>query len=317
MTAAEALQALAEFIADDPDLEAATVAKPLERDGPPEARALNLAGDAEDFFRELLDAAVADRIEDWTLKKLEVIYKPDPDELEWDRTADIEAIQAAVDRYSNVSPLPPFSPGDEAYKSRLQYWVCVLTGSDGRKAYFFRSFSASAELQRKRLGALVSKNGTFQLVKDRIFLFDEAVDAFVFEGYLFVISKTRYRRIFDQLEQVRRRARAAARALHDKVPIKNFDEFADACGTQAAMADKIVAVQQRDYFDQLSYQMLAPVMKEFSLEIPVETISGKKHLIFRPEPAHRFRILKLIDDDYLKSSMTNHRYEVNSKTEPP
>jgi hypothetical protein len=51
------------------------------------------------------------------------------------------------------------------------------------------------------------------------------------------------------------------------------------------------------------------------LAIPVETREGSPHLIFKSEPAHRWRILRLVDDDFLKSSMTAHRYEVNSKIE--
>jgi hypothetical protein len=42
-----------------------------------------------------------------------------------------------------------------------------------------------------------------------------------------------------------------------------------------------------------------------------------EQLQFRSEPEHRWRILKLVDDDYLRSTMTDARYEVNSKTAPP
>jgi hypothetical protein len=80
------------------------------------------------------------------------------------------------------------------------------------------------------------------------------------------------------------------------------------------MADKLIAVQNRDYFEQLTYEMLEPVIAEFKLDIPVETRNGSPHLVFKSEPAQRWRILRLVDDDFLKSSMTDHRYEVNSKT---
>lgn len=63
--------------------------------------------------------------------------------------------------------------------------------------------------------------------------------------------------------------------------------------------------------------MLAAVIAEFSLDIPTEEVNGHTQLVFRSEPEQRFRIRKLVDDDYLRSSMTDHRYEVNSKTEPP
>lgn len=45
--------------------------------------------------------------------------------------------------------------------------------------------------------------------------------------------------------------------------------------------------------------------------------TGSLHRAWAAELERRWRILRLVDDDYLKSSMTDHKYEVNSKIEPP
>ncbi len=317
MTPRETLEELASFVDSRPDLGVATVARPASADRQQEGRALSLASDAESFFRDVIESAVIARLEQSELLPLDPVYKPDPDVIEWVEVAEVQAVRLACDRYANLSPLNPFSPGDDAYKRRLLFWVGVLTSSQDGRAYFFRSFSASAELKRKRGAALVSKDGAFTKIGEHVFLFDDSVDCFVFGEYLFVLRKNDYRRIFDQLEEVRRQALKAAAQLHARVPIANFDAFAQACSAQAAMADKLLAVQTRDYFDRLSYQMLKPVIEEFSLGIVVEVRDGSPHLVFNREPGHRWRILRLVDDDYLRSSMTDHKYEVNSKTESP
>jgi Domain of unknown function (DUF4868) len=317
VTPRETLDELPAFFAATPELEAATVARPVRRDEPPQARTLNLASDAESFFRDVIVSAVIDQLPRWSLKELDPVYKPETDEVEWVEADSVAPIRLALDRYSNLGPLQPFQPADRAYIRRLQFWVCILTGAEGRRAYFFRAFSAASELRRKRGAALVSRDGAFTKVEEQVFLFDDSVDCLVFGDYLFVLRKSDYRRIFDQLEAVRQRARVAAAALHAKVPIANFDEFAEACSTQAAMADKLIAVQSRDYFDRLSYEMLRPVIEEFQLKIAVETRGGTPHLVFQTQPEQRWRILRLVDDDFLKSSMTDHRYEVNSKAASP
>lgn len=317
MTAQETLDELRSFLAAAPPLEAATVARSTDRNAPHEARVLNLANDAESFFRETIQTAVADHLSHWSLKQLDPVYKPESREVEWSEVADVQAIELARDRYTNLGPLSPFHTADDGYVQRLLFWVCVLTGTDDRRAFFFRAFSSKAELKRRAGAALVNKDGAFTKVDERIFLFDDRVDCVVFGDYLFVLRKNDYRRVFDQLEAVRQEARAAARDLHAKVPIANFDEFTDACASQAGMADKLVSIRKRDYFDDLCYEMLEPVMEEFSLRIGIEQRNGSPHLVFRSEPAHRWRILRLMDDDYLKSSMTNHKYEVNSKSAPP
>lgn len=119
------------------------------------------------------------------------------------------------------------------------------------------------------------------------------------------------------MHKVFERAMGAAADLHGKLPISNFQDFQDACTSDSRLADKVLAVRQRDYFDELSYPMVKPVIDEFNLDIPTTEANGSVELEFRTAPEHRFRILRLVDDDYLRSAMTKHRYEVNSKGEPP
>lgn len=309
----EALDELAAFVASGPRLEVATVAEAANGSAP-DSRVLNLANDAEAFFREVVERVVEHSDQRWALKALDPIYKAESDVVEWSSAANVPAIQLALSRHANLGPLQPFDPSDDGYKRRLRYWTCILT-NDGTKAYFFRAFSRTAELKRKTGAALVLRNGTFTKVEDHVFLFDEAIDCMVFNGVLFVVRKREYRRLFDQLDAVRLQARQAAAALHSRVPIANFDAFADACASQAGMADKLLAVQRRPYFRRLTYTMLKPVIDEFTLDIDVNEINGRPHLVFRTEPDRRWGILRLVDDDYLKSAMTDEMYEANSKTE--
>lgn len=60
MTAKSNLSDLGAFLAEQLELEAATIARSPTHGGAPEGRALSLADDAEDFFRDI----VRDRVED-------------------------------------------------------------------------------------------------------------------------------------------------------------------------------------------------------------------------------------------------------------
>jgi len=313
------LEALASFLEAGPDLQAATVAKPARKDNSPETRSLNLAEDAERFFHGVIERAVGSNLGPlaWMVRDYDPLYKPDREEVEALEVAAVPALALATSRLDDLAPLAAFDGADDSYTRRLQYWGVVLTAPDGTNAYFFHGFVGAAELHRKRGAALRLKAGTFHHVEERIFLFADGVDCFVFGDYVFVLQKGRFRSLFDQLEIVYAHATQAASDLHAKLPIANFDQFQQACGSDARLADKVVAIRGRDYFDQLSYDFVKPVIDEFHLEIPIITdTNGAVQLEFRNHPAHRFRILKLLDDDFLRSSMTDHRYEVNSKTEP-
>lgn len=320
MNPSETLEALASFISGDHPLQAATVARAAGDGRASDTRSLNLAADAEEFFRGTIGTSVGAKLDplEWVLRDYDPLYKPDPGEVEVIELAEVPALELAASRLDELAPLAAFDGADDAYIRRLSYWGTVVTAPDETTAHFFRGFHGAAELKRKRGAALTFKGGTFHNVEERIFLFAEGVDCFVFGEYAFVIQKNRFRKLFDQMDEVYVRATEAATDLNARLPIANFDAFVAACSTDAALADKVIAVRGRDYFDQLSYEFVAPVIAEFNLQIPT-TIGpgGEVQLEFRPQPGHRHRILKLLDDDFLRSSMTDHRYEVNSKTDPP
>jgi hypothetical protein len=73
------------------------------------------------------------------------------------------------------------------------------------------------------------------------------------------------------------------------------------------------AIRGRDYLPSLTIDMLEPVIKEFTIDLEVIEEDGETRLVFRTDAAHRWLILKLLDDDFLRSAMTDHLYEANSK----
>jgi hypothetical protein len=51
------------------------------------------------------------------------------------------------------------------------------------------------------------------------------------------------------------------------------------------------------------------------IDVEIDKTGETPALVFSPRPQHRWALLKLLDDDYLRSDLTNINYEANSKTE--
>jgi Domain of unknown function (DUF4868) len=316
MKPTEALEGLTNLLNGEPALQVALVARGAKRGDAPDVRRLVLARQAQAHFRGVIGSAVGAKLaspQSWQLKAYDPIYKPDPDDLEWISIDSVAAVAQSMSRLDDLAARAGFDGGDDSYVRRLLYWGAAV-GSPSDRAYFFRHMTASAELKRKRGRALVLRNGTFDLVEEAIFVFDEDIDCFVYGGHVFVIRKRDYRSIFDQMQEVFKRAKAAVVDLHARIPILNYAEFEKACTTDSRLADKLLGVRSRSYFDALSYDMVKPVIDKFELGIPTSLgAGGRVEFEFESDPAGRFRILKLIDDDFLRSSMTDLLYEVNSK----
>lgn len=309
----ETLAELAALVSSEVTVEVVVaVASPETDSDVPKFLTLNLADDVEGFFRKSVVKSVVKPSSRWNLRPLDLLYKPEKDDVEHQELDEASAVQLALEPLDNLAPLEAFSPSNAEILKRLRYSVVILTSQTGERAYFFRVFTATNELEQKPGAALVFRNGMYSKVEEKIFLFSEQIDCFVFQDTVFIINKRNFRSIFDLLERIQQEASNAADSLRRIVPIDNFEEFKEACCSQTTMADKLIEVSKRDYFTSLSVDKLTPIIDEFSLN--VELGADGASLVFDPRPAGRWHILRLLDDDYLRSSLTEHRYEANSKT---
>lgn len=67
------------------------------------------------------------------------------------------------------------------------------------------------------------------------------------------------------------------------------------------------------YFARITMNDLRRTIREHQLEIEIVKQNGADHLTFDPDPSRRWILLKLLDDDYLNSDMTDNKYDANSK----
>ena len=74
------------------------------------------------------------------------------------------------------------------------------------------------------------------------------------------------------------------------------------------MMRKLQRIVESGYLEQISITKIEHLVKEFKLSSSVIS-DGKLYF----DPANRWQILKMLDDDFLRSGMTERRYEVNSK----
>ena len=79
------------------------------------------------------------------------------------------------------------------------------------------------------------------------------------------------------------------------------------------MLGKLQSIASRPYLARVTMDDIQRAIREYNLDIEVRGAGEARALVFAPEPAKRWLILKLLDDDYLGSVMTNAKYEVNSK----
>ena len=89
-----------------------------------------------------------------------------------------------------------------------------------------------------------------------------------------------------------------------------------------AMLGKMASIQRKlDDYPQYRAALTMPnlvafVRKHPECEVEIQGDGDAAQLVFRNDAQHRFKILKLLDDDYLRSQLTELNYEANSKSAP-
>lgn len=243
----------------------------------------------------------------------EPTYKPEiSTEYEVAAATDFPAVVAAVADLTPTSALAPFPVGDTQFRRRLAYSTVILT-REAQRIYLFRRFTRTSELQSKKGTFLFFRHDQFVAPEEVAFHFDGGVDAVVVDNVLLITNKTSFRTVFEAMTAVFEKAGQAADAVHAKLPIKNFDAFKAAVQSQPALADKVIAVTKQPYFAQLTIDDVEATNAQFGFGVPIVEEDGTKLLEFRTGPAERWRLLRLLDDDALTSTMTSRRYVANSK----
>ena len=104
--------------------------------------------------------------------------------------------------------------------------------------------------------------------------------------------------------------------------IDGIEELKQAIARDLNMLAKMASVQRMmntypKYQESMTMEKLVPfIRKHPEWGIELSSAGPDAHLIFTNDPQHRFKILKLLDDDHLKSELTEFEYEANSKSSP-
>jgi hypothetical protein len=150
-------------------------------------------------------------------------------------------------------------------------------------------------------------------VRDPTFLFDLHLDCAVYRDVLYIFNKNNFQRIFRYYERMRDAGREALRTISDRVRIDNFAAFASLCEGRLNMLAKLKNIAAKEYLQRVTMQDIKRVIVEFNLPAKMEGAEGEERLVFEPDAEDKWLILRILDDDYLGSIMTELKYEANSK----
>lgn len=239
----------------------------------------------------------------------------------WISAAAVPLLKPIVDESTDLAVMPLFDPS----KSKLTdlKLAAIRVGTTDDAAVFVQSLRGNQIVaQSRRVGVIVRKGVIDLPRRGQMLLFSREVAAVIVGDVALFQDRPGFQRLFGYLDDLRRQADATFRSVTSDLRIMGFEQMAATVASIPAMLGKMASIQHKvERFPQYRQALTMPRLVEFVQQHPeceVEIVGHGENaqLAFRNDPQHRFKILKLLDDDYLRSELTKLGYEANSKGAP-
>lgn len=265
-------------------------------------------------FQTIVRQGIANDAGEFHLRQYDLEYKLDDHELFYINLDDIPETKAQLDRIENVNQAEKFRR-DAEFAERLAFYSIGIEDGQGRQATFYRKHSPKNVLANGFLARLIDRD-YFEELETEVYLFDRQIDFFTFGNHLFINRAYDFRLVFKRFEQLQQQVEENVQDITNQVPIENSDDFLEACKKQPQMVSKVAHVASRPYLTEITFDDLRRTIDAFNLEVKItQDDQGNDQLVFESDFENRWTILKMLDDDYLGSVLTDRQYEVNSKVE--
>jgi len=199
----------------------------------------------------------------------------------------------------------------------IRFYVIVAQPDESEPVYFYHIYTPRRILKRTGLHAILGSKGEYDRMDERYISFEESIDCISHNGFMFVIHKDNFQKMFQFLEEVRATAQETLDTINYGLPIQNFDELVQACNGNMTMLRKLKKIAAKPYIKDLKMSDVKKIIEINHLPVEIIEVDGQAKILFNPQAKARekYALLRIFNDDYLKSLMTDRNYEASAKRE--
>lgn len=280
-------------------------------------RRINPTQDVANKFRNIA-SAWAQSVRGRTLVGYSAGRTPSPHELVYLPIQGNDSINTVIALMDEPIDVELYAGADRTFDRKLRFYVVAARLPNPGWVYFLKAKGETLRLKRTKKVPLVPVGNAYDELEADPLMFDENFDAVVAGGYALILNQPTFERALAFVEQARSVAASTLSQLLTTVGVTNADDFLGAAGSDLNMVSKLRSITEKmetspAYAAAMTTERLIEFAEARGIEIDTEEVDGVRQFVFLRDPAHRYRILKLLDDDYLHSSLTDIDYEVNSK----
>lgn len=234
----------------------------------------------------------------------------------------VPLLQTIAARSDDLANLPPFDP--DSSKLRDVRLIALRVEANNRSAVFVQSFSSGQVVARSRSRTgLMMRRGILDVPNGgELVLLRQDVAAVVVDDLVLFRNRSEFQKLFGFLDELKQQAKTTFVDVTANLRIAGIEQMELAVTGSPSMLGKMASIKRKvEEHPQYKDALTMPKLLEFIRSHPncgvdIDGAGKTAQLVFHNDSQHRFKILKLLDDDYLKSDLTTLEYEANSKGDP-
>ena len=173
----------------------------------------------------------------------------------------------------------------------------------------FRKFSKRQIVGSSWQVKLTLRDSEYDVFEENLIALPENIDAFVYDGILFVINQGKFEDIFDYFTSYKQSTRNVLDELEDsQLTIHDEDLFERAVLSDRTALRKMVTVERRGLYKQLEREQVEEVIEEFDLDVNVREIDGEWGITLSTR-GDKKDVIRILNDDHLYSEITDSKYQ--------
>jgi len=192
-------------------------------------------------------------------------------------------------------------------KQSKNLWAyAIKIGNSG--ITLFRKYTEKRILDIKGWIPLFVQNGVFNKLTDSILTIDKDIDCIYYDGKVFILDKIQFEKIFSFMDKFILEIDANVCHLEEKSLVDDIAALQKLCKSDPRKIKKLNKVLKSDILNSLNTKRISEINRQYNLDLNF-TEDGK--IIVSPK--NIWTVLRVLDDEYLESPMTDNKYEVHSK----
>lgn len=186
---------------------------------------------------------------------------------------------------------------------------------DEDTAIAFLNYRRSQILGRKSwLRMKTGGSDTHRKVDESILSIPDRVDAVYYDDTIFIFDQNKFEKIFDYLEEYRRRADDVIDHLEESdIPFQDFELFKDAIHGNNKVLRLMYKVHERGVYENMTSEDAEHIRQNFETDVKFEENGDGDMEVKMDNKLDIFAVLRFFNDDHVGSPITDEQYVSLSK----